>query len=114
MPDAVIDVQPDALKAACLSGQNVAWEEWRLALSPHYPLRLHDDHAGQASLLGPLLGALQPRQGVVYSEIQLVLQARPDDVNLSKGWRASATRRGAARRGTGRDTSRPARRRTPE
>jgi len=41
----------------------------------------------------PLLGALQPRQGVLYTEIQLVLQARPDDVNLSKGWRASATRR---------------------
>lgn len=93
VPDAVIDVQPDALATACLSGRCVAAQEWRLSLAPHFPLRLHDDHAGQASLLGPLLGALQPRQGVLYTEIQLVLQARPDDVNLSKGWRASATRR---------------------
>jgi hypothetical protein len=91
-PDAVVETRPDPL-AAVLSPRSVAtWTEWRPALPPIYPLRLHDDCEG-GSLFGPLVAALQPRQGVVYTEVQLALRPRRDDTHLAQGWRAAGTRR---------------------
>lgn len=90
--DAVIDERADPLAEACRPGRIAAWTEWRPALPAAYPFRLAEDR-GQADLLGPLVAALQPRQGVAYTELQLVLQARLDDVHLARGWRAAATRR---------------------
>lgn len=91
-PDAVVDVRPDPLAEACAIGRTVTWSEWRTALSPSYPLRLHTDQA-QGTLLGSLAAAVAPRDGMVYEEVQVVLQARRDDVHLARGWRAAATRR---------------------
>jgi hypothetical protein len=90
--DALIDERPDPLADACTPGRIVTWQEWRPALPPIYPLRLADDH-GQTDLLGPIVAALQPRPGVAYTELHLVLQARLDDIHLARGWRAAATRR---------------------
>lgn len=91
-PDAVVETRPDPLAAALTSGRVATWTEWRPALSPIYPLRLHDDHEA-TSLVGPLVAALQPRQGVAYTEVQLALRPRPDDTHLARGWRAAGTRR---------------------
>lgn len=91
-PDAVVEVRPDPLAAALTSRRVATWTEWRPALPPVYPLRLHDDREA-ASLFGPLVAALQPRQGVAYTEVQLALRPRPDDTHLGRGWRAAGTRR---------------------
>lgn len=90
-PDAVIEECPDTLARACRPGQIAVWREWQLALPPAYPLRLVDDRLA-GDLLGPLVAALQPRQGVT-AEVQLVLQPRHDDVHLARDWRAAALRR---------------------
>lgn len=90
-PDAVIDEAPDLPAAACAPGRTLVWQEWQPALPPSYPLRLVDDRQA-GDLLGPLVAALQPRQGVT-AEVQLVLQPRHDDVHLARGWRADALRR---------------------
>jgi DNA polymerase III delta prime subunit len=90
-PDAVIDVRPDPL-AALTPGHIVAWATWQLALPPHFPLRLHDDR-DTGDLLGPLVAALHPQPGVAQTEVQIILQPRPEDVHLAHGWRADGMRR---------------------
>ena len=92
VPDALMELTTDPLEAALKPGCVLCWREWVPALPPIYPLRLHDDH--QASdLIGPLAAALQPRQGVLLTELQLVLRPRPRDTDLTQGWRAAGLRR---------------------
>lgn len=90
--DAVVDSHPDPLHAALTPGRAAVWAEWAPALAPIYPLRLHDDH-GTSDLVTPLLAALQPRQGVVATEVSFSLRPRPDDSHLTRGWRADGIRR---------------------
>ena len=91
-PEAVVATRPDPLADAMTPGRVAAWAEWRLALAPSYPLRLHDDQQA-GDLVGPLVAALQPRQGVVATEVQLSIRPRPDDSHLARGWRAAGIRR---------------------
>ncbi len=90
-PEAVVDERPDPLAAAILPGVSVAWRDFSLALPPSYPLRFHSD-VERSDLLGSLASALQPRAGVLHTEVQLVVRARKD-WELTRGWRAAGTRR---------------------
>ncbi|NNJ12919.1 ATP-binding protein [Chloroflexales bacterium ZM16-3] len=91
-PDALVELRPDPLAAALTAGRVATWAEWKLSLAPIYPLRLADDQQA-GDLVGPLVAALQPRQGVGYTEFQLSLRPRPDDSHLARGWKAAGTRR---------------------
>ncbi|MBP1466735.1 hypothetical protein EYB53_013545 [Candidatus Chloroploca sp. M-50] len=92
-PDAVIERWPDPLAAAATPGRTLCHATWHLALPPWYPLRNAADHDPGTSLVGPLMAAMQPRQGVALTAAALTIRPRPDDSHLARGWRASALRR---------------------
>ena len=91
-PDAVVERVADPLASALTAGRMMTWAEWRPSLPASYPIRLHNDHEA-SDLLGPLLAALQPRPGVVATELHLSLRPRPVDSHLARGWRAAGMRR---------------------
>jgi hypothetical protein len=91
-PGVVVDECPDHLRAALLPGRVAVWREYGLVLPPHYPLRLlHDiDHS---VLMGPLVSALRPRDGVVAMEAQFIIRplGGAHGSMLHRGWRGHAT-----------------------
>jgi hypothetical protein len=91
-PGVVVDECPDQLRAVMVPHRVVVWREYGLALPPQYPLRLLDD-VEHSVLMGPLLSALRPRDGVVATEAQFII--RPvsglQGWGLHRGWRGHAT-----------------------
>lgn len=92
VPDTLVEFTTDQLEAVLKPGCALCWREWVPTLPPTYPLRLHDDREA-SDLIGPLAAALQPRQGVLLTELQLSLRPRPRDTDLTRGWRGAGLRR---------------------
>jgi hypothetical protein len=87
-PGAQLDEVADAFTSALTPGVTAVWQEYGLALAPHYPLRFLDDIEG-SDLLGPLVNILRPT-GALRTEFQLILRPANTWV-LNRGWRGKAT-----------------------
>lgn len=90
-PEVQVDPQADPLGREVQPGRVVAWREFRLKRSTHYPIRLLDDVAGGA-LIGPVLAALRPRGGTLAVELQIIVRPASNDRGwtLHQGWRGRA------------------------
>jgi hypothetical protein len=87
-PGAQLDDVADPFTTALTAGVMVVWQEYGLALAPHYPLRFLDDIEG-SDLLRPLVNILRPA-GALRTEFQLILRPA-HQWTLNRGWRGKAT-----------------------
>lgn len=91
---AAVDVVDDPVAAAAHAPGTrwIAWQTYRLALPPHYPIRLPED-TDQTDLLASVVRALEPCADEHILELQIILQPIRGVLAsfLHRGWRGHAT-----------------------
>jgi hypothetical protein len=91
---AAVDAVDDPVEAAAHApgARWIAWQTYRLALPPQYPIRLPED-TDQTDLLASVVRALEPCANEYILELQIILQPIRGALAsfLHRGWRGHAT-----------------------